>query len=138
VGDLNHFLIGSVLVTAGAIVGTPLRFYVSRVIGGWFGLTFPWGTLVVNVTGCFGMGLAAAYAAAHGLSGTSEYWLLVATGFLGSYTTVSSFALQTLALARDGENRGALGNIALSVGVCLAVVAAGYALGTPLFAGGAS
>jgi CrcB protein len=92
----------------------------------------------VNVTGCFGMGLAAAYAAAHGLSGTSEYWLLVATGFLGSYTTVSSFALQTLALARDGENRGALGNIALSVGVCLAVVAAGYALGTSLFAGGAS
>jgi len=93
---------------------------------------------VVNVTGCFGMGLAAAYAKAHGLSGTSEYWLLVATGFLGSYTTVSSFSLQTLALARGGETPGALGNIVLSVGGCLAVVAAGFVLGAPLFAGGAS
>ena len=128
-GDLNHFLIGSVLVTAGAIVGTPLRFYVSRVIGGWFGLTFPWGTLVVNVTGCFTMGLVAAYAQKHGLSGRSEYWLLLATGFLGSYTTVSSFSLQTLALARGGENRAALGNIVLSVGLCLGAVALGFAGG---------
>jgi CrcB protein len=137
VGDPIHFLIGGALVTAGAIVGTPLRFFVSRVVGQWFGETFPWGTLVVNVTGCFGMGLAAAYAKAHGLSGTSEYWLLVATGFLGSYTTVSSFSLQTLALARGGERRGALGNIVLSVGLCLGVVALGFALGTPLFAAGA-
>lgn len=132
-----QLLIGAALVTAGAIVGTPLRFYVSRVIGQWFGEVFPWGTLVVNVTGCFGMGLAAAYAKAHGLSGTSEYWLLVATGFLGSYTTVSSFALQTLALARGGETRGALGNIVLSVGLCLGVVALGFAAGVPLFPAGA-
>ena len=75
------------------------------------------------------MGLVAAYAPKHALSGNSEYWLLLATGFLGSYTTVSSFALQTLALARDGESRAALGNVALSVGLCLGAVALGFAGG---------
>lgn len=125
-GNLIDLLIGGALVSAGAIVGTPLRFFVARAVGQRVGETFPWGTLVVNVTGCFIMGLAAAYAQKHGLSGRSDYWLLVATGFLGSYTTVSSFALQTLALARDGESRSALGNIALSVGLCLGAVALGF------------
>jgi CrcB protein len=129
VADLIHLIIGGALVTAGAVVGTPLRFFVARVVGARFGETFPWGTLIVNVTGCFLMGLAAAYASKHGLSGRSEFWLLFATGFLGSYTTVSSFALQTLALAQGGERRAALGNIALSVGLCLGAVALGFVLG---------
>jgi CrcB protein len=116
-------------VSAGAVVGTPLRFFVSRVVGQRVGETFPWGTLVVNVSGCAVMGLVAAYAKRHGLSGSSEYWLLLATGFLGSYTTVSSFTLQTLALARGGESRSALGNIVLSVGLCLGAVALGFAGG---------
>ena len=128
-GNLIDLLIGAALVSAGAVVGTPLRFFVARVVSERVGETFPWGTLVVNVTGCFIMGLVAAYAKKHGLPGNSEYWLLLATGFLGSYTTVSSFALQTLALARDGENRSALGNIALSVGLCLGAVALGFAGG---------
>jgi CrcB protein len=132
-GDLIDLLIGGALVSAGAIVGTPLRFFVARIVGQRVGETFPWGTLVVNVTGCFVMGLVAAYAKKHGLSGGSEYWLLLATGFLGSYTTVSSFSLQTLALARGGESRAALGNIVLSVGLCLGAVALGFWAG---FAGG--
>jgi fluoride exporter len=126
-GDLIHLLTGAALVSAGAIVGTPLRFFVSRIVGERVGETFPWGTLVVNVSGCAVMGVVAAYASQHGLAGNSEYWLLLATGFLGSYTTVSSFALQTLALARGGENRSALGNIILSVGLCLGAVALGFA-----------
>ena len=130
---LIDLLIGAALVSVGAIGGTPLRFFVARVVGERVGETFPWGTLVVNVTGCFTMGLVAAYAHKHGLSGSSEYWLLLATGFLGSYTTVSSFSLQTLALVRDGENRAALGNIVLSVGLCLGAVAFGY---WAAFAGG--
>jgi CrcB protein len=129
VEDLIHLLIGGALVTAGAIVGTPLRFFVARFVGERFGETFPWGTLIVNVTGCFLMGLAAAYASKHGLSGRSEFWLLFATGFLGSYTTVSSFALQTLALAQGGERRAALGNIVLSVGLCLSAVTLGFTAG---------
>lgn len=127
--DVVHLIIGGALVTAGAIAGTPLRFFVSRVVGERIGETFPWGTLAVNVSGCFLMGLAAAYARSHGFSGQSEFWLLFATGFLGSYTTVSSFALQTLALARDGERRAALGNVALSIGLCLGSVTLGFAAG---------
>ena len=132
-GDLIQFLIGAALVSAGAVVGTPLRFYVGRVVSERVGETFPWGTLVVNVSGCLAMGVAAAYAARHGLSGASYYWLLLATGFLGSYTTVSSFALQTLALARSGETRFAAGYIGLSVGLCLGAVTLGFWAG---FAGG--
>ena len=131
--ELIHLLVGAGLVSLGAIAGTPLRFYVGRVVSARVGETFPWGTLAVNVSGCLTMGAVAAYAQRHGLSGTSDYWLLLATGFLGSYTTVSSFALQTLALARDGESRSALGNIVLSVGLCLGAVALGFWAG---FAGG--
>lgn len=125
-GDLIHLLIGAGLVSLGAIAGTPLRFFVSRFAGARVGETFPWGTLVVNVSGCLIMGVVAAYAVKLGYSGTSDYWLLLATGFLGSYTTVSSFALQTLALARGGETAAALRYVGLSVGLCLGAVALGF------------
>jgi CrcB protein len=125
-GDIASFLIGAGLVSLGAIAGTPLRFFVGRFAGARVGETFPWGTLLVNVSGCLIMGGVAAYAVRQGYSGTSDYWLLLATGFLGSYTTVSSFALQTLALARGGERVAALGYIGLSVGLCLGAVALGY------------
>jgi fluoride exporter len=130
VGDVLHLAIGAALVSLGAAAGTPLRFLVANVVSQKIGETFPWGTLVVNVSGCVAMGLIGAYAARHGLSAESEVWLLVATGFLGSYTTVSSFALQTLALARGGESRGALGYIVLSVVLCLGAVALGFAGGS--------
>jgi fluoride exporter len=130
-GELINFLVGAALVSAGATVGTPLRFYVGRVVSERVGETFPWGTLVVNVTGCLTMGVTAAYAKRYGLSGSSQYWLLLATGFLGSYTTVSSFALQTLALARTGETRFAAGYVVLSVGLCLGAVWLGFAGGAP-------
>jgi CrcB protein len=130
VENLIHLAIGAALVSLGAAAGTPLRFLVANVVSQKVGETFPWGTLVANVSGCAVMGLVGAYAARHGLSAESEVWLLVATGFLGSYTTVSSFALQTLALARGGERSGALGYIALSVALCLGAVALGFAGGS--------
>jgi CrcB protein len=130
VGDVLHLAIGAALVSLGAAAGTPLRFLVANVVSQKIGETFPWGTLVVNVSGCVVMGLIGAYAARRGLSAESEVWLLVATGFLGSYTTVSSFALQTLALARGGESRGALGYIVLSVVLCLGAAALGFAGGS--------
>ena len=110
----------------------------SRLLARRVGETFPWGTLVVNVSGCLIMGLVAAYASAHHLSGSSRFWLLSATGFCGSYTTVSSFSLQTLALVREGERRQAMGYIALSVVLCLAAVFAGFAVSAPLLAAAGS
>lgn len=114
---------------AGATIGTPARFWVSGVVSRRVGETFPWGTLVVNASGCVVAGLVAAFARAHGLTVRSPFWLLVAIGFLGSYTTVSSFALQTLALARDGELRAAALYIGASLLLCLGAVALGLAVG---------
>lgn len=131
-----ELLWGAALVTLGATFGTPARFFISGAIARRFGETIPWGTLVVNVSGCLVMGLVAAFAIVHDLSSGSHYWLLAATGFLGSYTTVSSFALQTRALLRDGELRLAGWYMLLSMVACLAMVAAGLSAGMAVMAGG--
>jgi CrcB protein len=132
---LADLLIDAVLVAAGAAVGTPARFFIGGVIDRRFGETFPWGTLVVNVSGCVVMGVLAAWMLLHGLSASAKLWVLAGTGFLGSYTTVSSFALQTQNLVRDGERRAGAGYIGLSVVLCLAAVAIGYAAGLHVLAG---
>jgi CrcB protein len=132
---LAEWLAGGLLVALGAIVGTPARFFISGLVAQRLGETFPWGTLVVNASGCFIMGLVGWFAIAHGLSSGSAFWLLLATGFLGSYTTVSSFALQTRALMRDGEGWRALGYVVLSLILCLGAVAIGNELASVLFAG---
>jgi CrcB protein len=133
--QVSELLLGGVLVALGATVGTPARFFVSGVIARRFGETFPWGTLTVNVSGCLIMGAVAAFAKAHGLSSESAAWLLAATGFLGSYTTVSSFALQIRALVREGEYRSAIGYILLSLVLCLAAVGGGFVAGPLAFSG---
>lgn len=133
--QISELLIGSALVTAGAAVGTPARFFISGVVARRFGETFPWGTLVVNVSGCLVMGVVAAFARKHGLHPQSATWLLLATGFLGSYTTVSSFALQTRALVGEGEHGPAVGYILLSLALCLTAVVVGFVLAPFAFGG---
>lgn len=126
------------LVAAGSAFGGMARFFVSGLVARAIGETFPWGTLVVNVTGAFSIGVLA-WLADHGhLAHWPQAWPLAVTGFLGSYTTVSSFSLQTLALARDGEGRRAVANIALSLSLCLAAVTLGVIAGHAAFGAGAS
>jgi CrcB protein len=126
---MRDFLLGFLTVAAGSLIGGPLRFLISGLIARRFGETFPWGTLVVNVSGGFVMGVVGGLARAHHQLGSpSLIWLLVATGVLGSYTTVSSFTLQTLALLRDGERRNAAINVGLSLFLCLGAAAIGSAL----------
>jgi CrcB protein len=120
---------GLLWVVLGAAIGGPLRFFVSGVVARSFGETFPWGTLVVNVSGALVIGGFAAIASAADMRTASSPWLFVVTGILGSYTTVSSFSLQTLALARDGERGSALANVALSLVLCPLSAASGFALG---------
>jgi CrcB protein len=114
-----------VWVAAGSAFGGVARFFVSGLVARAVGETFPWGTMVVNVTGAFGIGVLAALAQRSGLFTAAAAWPLAVTGFLGSYTTVSSFSLQTLALVRDGEWLRAAGNVLLSLLLCLAAAALG-------------
>ncbi len=122
------FLSQLAFVTLGAAVGGALRYLVSGLVGRRIGEAFPWGTLVVNVTGAFAMGAMAAAVR----QPMSETWLFAVTGLLGAYTTVSSFSLQTLALAREGGSLRAFHNAAYSVVFSIAAAALGYAM----FAGG--
>lgn len=124
---------GLLWVVLGSALGGPARFFVSGFVGRRIGETFPWGTMAVNVSGAFVIGLIAAASAAGGPIATQEAWQFAVTGFLGAYTTVSSFSLQTLALARDGQMLNAGGNVLLSVGLCLGGVAIGYAAGVAMF-----
>jgi len=91
------------------------------------GETLPFGTLVVNVTGSFVIGFFATLTAPDGriFAGTDTRQFVM-TGLCGGYTTFSSFSLQTLNLARDGQTLFAGANIVLSVVLCLLAVWAGF------------
>lgn len=121
------------LVAVGSAVGGVARYAVSGIVARRFGETFPFGTLVVNITGCVLIGLFAALTQAPGaLAGDQLTRLFVLTGICGGYTTFSSFSLQTLNLARDGEWLQAAANIVASTGLCLVGVWLGF-LAAPLF-----
>lgn len=125
-----------VWVVLGSAFGGTARYWLSGVVGRRVGETFPWGTMAVNVSGAFAVGIVAALAEAGGWGASDHAWRLAVIGFLGSYTTVSSFSLQTLALARDGERWQAAANIGLSVVLCLSAAAVGLAAGAALSRGG--
>src|SRR6184192_4666829 len=120
-------------VVLGSALGGTARYFLSGVVARRVGETFPWGTLVVNVSGAFLIGIFAALARDNAsVFASPNPWLFAVTGFLGCYTTVSSFSLQTLTLARNGEPLAALGNVAFSVGLCLAAVSCGFLLADTL------
>src|SRR3954463_3367327 len=110
-------------VMLGGGLGTGLRMAISGWFAAKYGETFPIGTLVVNVTGCFIIGIFAALTGPEGPLLTSPLTRhVVMIGVLGGYTTFSSFSLQTLSLWQDGEwLRGSL-NAALSLLLCLLAV----------------
>jgi CrcB protein len=111
------------------------RLWVSNMVGYRFGEAFPWGTMVVNVTGAFVIGIfAAAVTSGAGWFGEPTAWLFAGIGFLGSYTTVSAFSLQTLLLMQNGQRWRAAGNVALSLGLCLPAASLGLLAGTGLTA----
>lgn len=130
-------LAGLLWVALGSAFGGVARHWLSGLVGRRLGEAFPWGTFTVNVSGAFGIGIFAALLPDNHL-GTDRgvAWLLGVIGFLGSYTTVSSFSLQTLALLRSGRHNPALGNIALSTACCLAAAAIGFALAGSAVTGG--
>jgi CrcB protein len=116
------------LVLLGGFFGGISRFFISGFVGRRIGETFPWGTLIVNVSGAFVIGILAGLARSRGGIFSGEMFRdLVFVGLLGGYTTVSSFCLQTLNLALDGQGLQAALNTVLSAGLCIAAVSAGFA-----------
>ena len=114
----------------GSAAGAAARFFLSSLCARTFGVAFPWGTLAVNASGAFAIGLMAALAANGALPGMPATWQALVVGVLGGYTTVSSFSLETLALAQAGAFGRAGGNLAASLGAGLLAVCLGYAAGT--------
>lgn len=118
----------SLLVLAGGFCGGAARFFVSGRVALRVGETFPWGTFAVNVIGSLLIGLLAGVLQSGGAGfGTQFVRDFLMVGFCGGFTTVSSFSLQTLTLALDGERGPALLNVVLSAVFSLAAVAIGFA-----------
>lgn len=108
-------MINILLVGAGGFIGSVLRYLASGYVQqSTKSIDFPYGTLAVNVIGCFIIGFLAQLAEDRGVF-TSESRLLVFTGFLGGFTTFSSFGNETLNLARDSQMINALANIGANV-----------------------
>ena len=114
----------------GSALGGVSRFWLSGIIAQRYGESFPMGTLAVNVSGSFLIGLIAALGDTEGRLFVPAYARqFLMTGILGGYTTFSSFSLQTLNLMREGEWLFAAVNVALSIVLCLVAVWLGHVFG---------
>ena len=117
-------------IALGSALGGMARFWCNGVMARLLGETFPWGTLFVNVLGSLIIGFFATLTAPDGrmfVDQTTRQFVMI--GFLGGYTTFSSFSLQTLNLVNDGEWLYGGANIVGSVTLCLLAVWAGMMLG---------
>jgi CrcB protein len=119
----------SLWIALGSALGGVLRYWCSGLVARAFGETFPWGTIVVNVVGSLLIGLFATLSGPDGrlLVGTMMRQFVM-LGLFGGFTTFSSFSLQTLTLAQNGEWAQAATNIVGSVLLCLLGVWLGHAL----------
>ena len=114
-----------VYIVLGAVAGAPLRYFLQDRFARWsIVANFPLGTMVVNITGCLAIGLMTGLSERYGVV-SRETRLLIVVGFLGAYTTFSTFGLETVNLLRDGDFLSAWWNMAVSVTVGLLAVWAG-------------
>lgn len=117
-----------VLVGVGGCLGSILRFWLGSYIGEKMGTRFPYGTFVINVTGSFLIGLIFALLTAK--TQWSPNWrYLIPIGFIGGYTTFSSFEYETLRTIQDGQLGLALLYIGLSVFIGFVAVWGGVIAG---------
>ncbi len=107
-------------------LGAIARFLLDAAVGARSRLEFPLGTLVVNLSGAFVLGLL------YGLGLAGNALLLAGTATIGAYTTFSTWVLETHRLAEDGQASGAIANLAVSLVAGVAAAALGRAIGAGL------
>jgi fluoride exporter len=111
---------------AAAAIGAPARYLIDGFVQDHAAGVFPWGTFVVNVTGCLVLGTVTGLGLYHGLDASTR--TVLGTGGMGAYTTFSTFAFETVRLAEEGAINEALRNAAASLVVGLAAASVGLAL----------
>jgi len=115
------------LIIGGAL-GTTARYVLSGMIYTWAGSSFPYGTMIVNLLGCFLLGFLAVVSEEKFMLGP-ETRLLLMVGFCGAFTTFSTFIMETANLIRDGETVHAFLNLFLSVVIGFVVFRMGILIG---------
>ena len=113
------------LVGLGGFIGANARFVVARLVGGLFETKFPLGTFVINVSGSFLLGVLGTLVAQKVMPNSESMRLALGVGFLGAYTTFSTFEFETHALFDDGSWLTAITNMFASLFVGLLAVRAG-------------
>ena len=120
-----------IFIALGGAVGAVLRYLTSVAVYAFMGRGFPYGTLFVNVSGSMLMGLLSVMMLER-LDLGPEWRAAVLVGVLGSFTTFSTFSIETLNLLEQGEMVRAMANIVLSVLLCLVAVWSGVLIGRQL------
>ena len=113
------------IVGTGSFVGGAMRYWLSTIMKNVCGQGFPWGTLAVNLLGCFLFGVLFAIFSKHN-STDSALYLLLTTGVCGGFTTFSTFANESVQMLQHGNTSGFVGYVATSVIAGLLLTATGY------------
>jgi len=119
------------LIASGAVVGANLRFAVSKAAARYLSASLPYGTLIINVSGSFIIGLFLVWTSERVLA-DARWRALIAVGFCGAYTTFSSYSFETFRLIEQGHYGLAAGNFVANNIASLAAVLAGAAVARAL------